>query len=43
MPKISINLPAPDFSLPTYDGQAFQLGEYFGKNKILLIFNRGFA
>ena len=43
MPKVSINTPAPDFSLENFQGQTVRLSDFRGKSNILLVFNRGFA
>jgi len=42
MPKINLNLPAPDFTLADYTGKAVRLSDFHGSN-VLLVFNRGFA
>jgi peroxiredoxin len=41
MPKVALNLPAPDFELPDYTGKLVHLSSLRGKN-VLLVFNRGF-
>ena len=43
MPKVSINTPAPDFSLENFQGEIVRLSDFRGKSNILLVFNRGFA
>ena len=43
MPQVALNIPAPDFSLPDFDGQMHQLSDFQGKAHILLVFNRGFT
>jgi len=43
MPRVAINQPAPDFSLPDYKGQPFQLTQLRGQKNILLVFNRTFV
>jgi peroxiredoxin len=43
MPKISINTPAPDFSLDDYLGENIHLSNFKGQSNILLVFNRGFT
>ena len=43
MPKISINTPAPDFSLVNFLGENIRLSSFNGKANILLVFNRGFT
>jgi peroxiredoxin len=42
MPKVTINTKAPDFSLEDVEGNLFSLSDAFGKQNVLLIFNRGF-
>ena len=43
MPRVSLNLPAPDFSLPDFTGKSVQLADFRGKSNVLLVFNRGFT
>jgi len=43
MPKIAVNLPAPDFELPDFSGRTVRLVDFRGKANVLLVFNRGFA
>ncbi len=42
MPRISINTPAPDFTLPDYEGDSFCLSDLREKYNVLLVFNRTF-
>ena len=42
MPKVSINTPAPDFTLPDYTGQPVTLSSYKHHKNVLLVFNRTF-
>jgi peroxiredoxin len=42
MSKVSINAPAPDFTLKDYRGNSITLSDYQGKQNVLLVFNRGF-
>jgi len=42
MPRVAINTPAPDFTLPDYTGQPVSLFDFRGQ-VVLLVFNRGFA
>jgi len=42
MPKVSLNTPAPDFSLEDFHGQSFRLSDYRDKSNVMLVFNRGF-
>lgn len=43
MPRVSLNQPAPDFSLPDFTGKIFKLAELKGKKNVLLVFNRTFV
>lgn len=43
MPKVTLNTPAPDFSLPDFQGETVRLSDFRGKSHVLLVFNRGFA
>jgi peroxiredoxin len=42
MAKVSINAPAPDFTLEDYQGNRVTLSDYKGEQNVLLVFNRGF-
>ena len=41
MPKVALNIPAPDFTLSDYTGKSVRLSDFRGRN-VLLVFNRGF-
>jgi len=41
MSKVIIDLPAPDFELADFNGNAVRLSDFRGRN-VLLVFNRGF-
>jgi len=43
MPKVSLNTPAPDFTLVDFHGETVRLSDFKGRSKVLLVFNRGFA
>ncbi len=43
MPKVTLNTPAPDFSLPDFQGETVRLLDFRGKSHVLLVFNRGFT
>ena len=43
MPKVTIDTPAPNFSLADFSGQKISLSDYRNQAHILLVFNRGFA
>lgn len=42
MSRVEINSPAPDFSLPDFKGETFQLSSWRREKNIVLVFNRGF-
>jgi peroxiredoxin len=42
MPQVTLNTPAPDFTLADFKGQPLRLADFRGKAYILLVFNRGF-
>jgi peroxiredoxin len=43
MPKVSLNTPAPDFSLENFKGETVSLFDFRGRSNVLLVFNRGFV
>ena len=43
MPKVKIDIPAPDFTLSDFTGRAVTLAGYREKSNVLLVFNRGFV
>ena len=43
MPRVSLNAPAPDFTLNDFKGNVVSLADYRGKSHIVLVFNRGFS
>jgi peroxiredoxin len=43
MPQVSLNTPAPDFTLRNFLGEPVSLADFQGKSHILLVFNRGFT
>ena len=43
MSQVSINQPAPDFSLNRFTGEQFRLSDLQGHKNVLLVFNRGFT
>lgn len=42
MTKIALNIPAPDFTLPNFQGQSVSLSDFKKVSNTLLVFNRGF-
>lgn len=43
MPRVSLNTPAPDFSLPDFQGNTVHLSDFKDQANVLLVFNRGFV
>ena len=43
MPKVSINTPAPDFTLNNFRDEPVSLSDFHGKAHVLLVFNRTFT
>lgn len=43
MPRVVLNQPAPDFSLPDFKGKSFRLSNLRNQENVLLVFNRGFV
>jgi peroxiredoxin len=43
MPRVSLNQPAPEFSLADYQGKIVSLAAFRGVKNVLLVFNRTFA
>ena len=43
MPQVTLNTPAPDFTLADFRGQPYRLADFRGKVHIVLVFNRGFV
>jgi peroxiredoxin len=43
MPRVSLNQPAPDFSLADFSGKSVRLSDFYGQKNVLLVFNRTFA
>ncbi len=43
MGRVALDKPAPEFSAPDFTGRAVRLSDFRGENRVLLVFNRGFA
>lgn len=43
MSRVSLNQPAPNFSLPDFSGKVFRLADLRGQKNVLLVFNRTFV
>jgi len=42
MPRVELNTPAPDFSLPDLNAEQFTLSGLLDKKNVVIVFNRGF-
>ena len=42
MAKVRLNMPALDFTLTDVRGQEIKLSDFYGKQPVVLVFNRGF-
>ena len=43
MPVVALNTTAPNFTLSDLRGKPVALADFFGKDNVLLVFNRGFT
>jgi len=43
MAKVALNTPAPDFTLPDYNGVPVSLTDFNDRKNVLVVFNRGFV
>jgi len=43
MPKVTLNMKAPDFKLPDFNGKSVRLSDFQGHSNVVLVFNRGFG
>ena len=43
MPRVSLDVTAPDFTLPDLTGNPVSLSDFLDQKNVLLVFNRGFA
>jgi peroxiredoxin len=42
MPKVVLDVEAPDFSLQNFQGETVRLSDFKQRSNVLLVFNRGF-
>jgi peroxiredoxin len=42
MPRVELNVPAPDFTLDDFNGKSVALLDYKNKKNVMVVFNRGF-
>ncbi len=40
MPRVAMNAPAPDFTLPDFSGKPVSISDFRGKKNVRLVFNR---
>ena len=43
MPRVSLHVLAPEFTLPDFTGRTVSLADFRGSKNVLLVFNRGFT
>jgi peroxiredoxin len=43
MAKVELNTPAPEFTLPDFNGSDVSLSDFAGQKNVLVVFNRGFV
>jgi hypothetical protein len=43
VPRVALEVPAPDFTLPDLNGDPLSLSDFLGSKNVLLVFNRTFA
>jgi peroxiredoxin len=43
MPRVTLNKPAPNFTLRNFQGKPVELSNFCGTKHVVLVFNRGFA
>lgn len=43
MPRVALDMPAPEFTLPDFTGTPVSLSDFRGRENVLLVFNRGFT
>jgi peroxiredoxin len=43
MPRVALDRPAPEFSLPDFSGAPVSLTDFRDRKNVLLVFNRGFT
>ena len=42
MPRVEINIQAPNFTLNDFNGRSVSLADFRGQKNVLVVFNRGF-
>jgi peroxiredoxin len=42
MPRVELNIQAPNFTLNDFNGRSVSLSDFPGQKNVLVVFNRGF-
>ena len=42
MPRVELNIQAPNFTLNDFNGKSVSLSDFVGQKNVLVVFNRGF-
>jgi peroxiredoxin len=42
MPRVELNIQAPNFTLSDFNGRSVSLSDFTGQKNVLVVFNRGF-
>jgi peroxiredoxin len=42
MPRVELNVQAPNFTLNDFKGKSMSLADFAGQKNVLVVFNRGF-
>jgi peroxiredoxin len=42
MARVELNTPAPEFTLPDFNGNSVSLSDFNDRKNVLVVFNRGF-
>jgi peroxiredoxin len=42
MPRVELNVQAPNFTLNDFNGKSISLADFAGQKNVLVVFNRGF-
>ncbi len=42
MPRVELNVQAPDFKLDDFNGKSVSLSDYKNRKNVMVVFNRGF-
>jgi peroxiredoxin len=42
MPRVELNVQAPNFTLDNFNGESVSLSDFKSKKNVMVVFNRGF-